>query len=169
LAEDLTAIEIADRFKLVGRHRRMTPADYGGDRTVRRLVNVDDPAVRGSALWFAHSVMASFHQDVSDRQTAYRRTSRQELKYAASSPAARVWLANRMSAWPERYRRKFWKIPTPTVEKRSRLPADSSGQKIPGLHLSVAYNFRGERAIGTYQESCGCQHQPMSQRITKKE
>jgi hypothetical protein len=49
------------------------------------------------------------------------------------------------------------------------LPADSSGQKIPGLHLSGAYNFRGERAIGTYQESCGCQHQPMSQRITGKE
>jgi len=28
-------------------------------------------------------------------------------------------------------------------------PADSSGQKIPGLHLSVAYNLRSERAIGT--------------------
>jgi hypothetical protein len=52
---------------------------------------------------------------------------------------------------------------------KSGLAADSSGQKIPGLHLSVAYNFRGERAIGTYQESCGCQHQPMSQRIAGKE
>ena len=29
------------------------------------------------------------------------------------------------------------------------LPADSSGQKVPGLHLSVAYNLRSERAIGT--------------------
>jgi hypothetical protein len=28
-------------------------------------------------------------------------------------------------------------------------PADSSGQKIPGLHLGVAYNLRSERAIGT--------------------
>jgi hypothetical protein len=32
---------------------------------------------------------------------------------------------------------------------KSGLPADSSGQKIPGLHLSVAYSFRSERAIGT--------------------
>ena len=82
LAEDLTAIEIADGLKLIGRHHRMTPADYGGDRTVRRLVDADDPAVRGSALWFAHAVMASNHQDVSDRQTAYRRASRQKLRYA---------------------------------------------------------------------------------------
>jgi hypothetical protein len=29
------------------------------------------------------------------------------------------------------------------------LPADSSGQQIPGLHLSVAHDPRGERAIGT--------------------
>jgi hypothetical protein len=71
-------------------------------------VDIDDPDVRGSALWSAHSVMASFHQDASDRQTTYRRTSRQELKYAASSPAARAWLANRMSTWPERYRSKYW-------------------------------------------------------------
>ena len=113
LAEDLTAIEIADGFKLIGRHRRMMPADYAGDRTARRLVDVDDPAVRGSALWFAHSVMASFHQDVSDRQTAYRRSSRQELKYAASSPAARAWLAERMSIWLERYRSKCWTNPQP--------------------------------------------------------
>ena len=27
-------------------------------------------------------------------------------------------------------------------------PADSSGQKIPGLHLSIAHNPRSERAIG---------------------
>jgi hypothetical protein len=55
-----------------------------------------------------HTVMASFHQDISDRQTAYRRTSRQELKYAASPRVARAWLADRMSAWPERYRSKCW-------------------------------------------------------------
>jgi hypothetical protein len=111
LAEDLTAIEIADGLKLLGRHRRMTPADYAGDRTSRSLVDIEDPAVRGSALWFAHSVMASFHQDASDRQTAYRRTSRQENKYAASSPAARAWLASRMSTWPKRYRSKCWLNP----------------------------------------------------------
>ena len=29
------------------------------------------------------------------------------------------------------------------------LPADSSGQKIPGLHLGIAHNLRSERAIGT--------------------
>jgi putative transposase len=82
-----------------------------GDRTSRSLVDVEDPAVRGSALWFAHSVMASFHQDASDRQTAYRRTSRHELKYAASPPASRAWLASRMSTWPERYRSKCWLNP----------------------------------------------------------
>ena len=108
LAEDLTSIEIADGFKLIGRHRRMTPADYAGDRTARSLVDIEDPPVRGSALWCAHSVMASFHQDASDRQTAYSRTSRQEIKYAASPPAARAWLASRMSIWPKRYRSKCW-------------------------------------------------------------
>ncbi len=59
----------------------------------------------------AHSVMASFHQDASDRPTAYRRTSRQEIKYAASPPAARAWLASRMENWPERYRSKCWLNP----------------------------------------------------------
>lgn len=111
LAEDLTPIEIADGLKLVGRNRRMATADYAGDRAARSLVDIEDPAVRGSALWFAHSVMASFHQDASDRQTAYRRTSRQELKYAASPPAARAWLASRMNTWPERYRSKCWLNP----------------------------------------------------------
>ena len=107
LAEDMTSIEIANGLKLIGRHRRMTPDDYAGDHATRSLVDIEDPAVRGSALWFAHSVMASFHQDASDRQTAYRRTSRQAIKYAASPPGA-VWLASRMSTWPERYRRKCW-------------------------------------------------------------
>jgi hypothetical protein len=110
LAEDLTPIEIADGFKLLGRNRRMTTAEYSGDRAARSLVDIEDPAVRGSALWFAHSVMASFHQDASDRQTAYRRTSRQELKYGASPSAAREWLASRIGTWPERYR-KYWLNP----------------------------------------------------------
>jgi hypothetical protein len=52
--------------------------------------------------------MAFFHQDASDRQTAYRRTTRQAIKFAASPPAARAWLASRMNTWPERYRSKYW-------------------------------------------------------------
>jgi hypothetical protein len=110
LAEDLTPVEIANGLKLLGRNRRMMPTDYAGTRAARSLVDIEDPAVRGSALWFAHSMMASFHQDASDRQSAYRRTSRQELKYAASPPASRAWLASRMSTWPERYR-KYWLNP----------------------------------------------------------
>jgi hypothetical protein len=47
-------------------------------------------------------------------------------------------------------------------------PADRSGQKSPGLHLSVAYNLRSERAIDTYQESCGCQRQPTNHLITTR-
>ena len=44
LAEDLTPIEIADGFKLLGRNRRMTPADYAGDRTtVRSLISKIPP------------------------------------------------------------------------------------------------------------------------------
>jgi hypothetical protein len=31
-------------------------------KVARSSVNIEDPAVRGSAFWFAHSVMASFHQ-----------------------------------------------------------------------------------------------------------
>jgi hypothetical protein len=50
LAEDPTPIEIADGYKLLGRNRRMTPADYAGDRTSRSLVDIEEPAVRGSAL-----------------------------------------------------------------------------------------------------------------------
>jgi hypothetical protein len=76
LAEGLTPVEIADGHKLIGRNRRMTPADYAGARAARSLVDIEDPAVRGSALWFVHSVMASLHQDASDRQTAYQRTLR---------------------------------------------------------------------------------------------
>ena len=49
------------------------------------------------------------------------------------------------------------------------LPADSSGQKVPCLHLNVAYNLCSERAIGTQQESCGRQHQPTTQRVTRNE
>jgi hypothetical protein len=48
------------------------------------------------------------------------------------------------------------------------LSADSSGQKIPGLHLGVAYNLRSERAIDTYQEPCGCQRQPTNHLITTR-
>jgi hypothetical protein len=111
MAEELTAIEISGGLKLLGRHRRMTPADYAGDRTTRSLVDVDDPALRGSALWFAHSVMASFHQDASDRQTAYRRTAGQEIKFAAIPPAGGAWLASRVRTWPERYRSICWLNP----------------------------------------------------------
>jgi hypothetical protein len=49
----LTPVEIADGLKLVGRNRRMVPADYAGARAARSLVDIEDPAVRGSALWFA--------------------------------------------------------------------------------------------------------------------
>jgi hypothetical protein len=38
----------------------MTPADYVGDRTARSPMDIEDPAVPGTALWFAHSVIASF-------------------------------------------------------------------------------------------------------------
>jgi hypothetical protein len=37
LAEDLTPIEIADGYKLLGRNRRMTAADYARDRAARSL------------------------------------------------------------------------------------------------------------------------------------
>jgi hypothetical protein len=42
----------------------------------RSPVDIEDPGLRGSALWFARSVMASFRQHAADRQTAYRRTAR---------------------------------------------------------------------------------------------
>jgi hypothetical protein len=112
LAEDLTSIETANGLRLIGRHRRMVLADYPSGRTSRSLVDIEDPAVRGSALWFAHSVMASFHQDASDRRTAYNRKMRQAIRYSSSPPPARDWLAARMSTWPERYRNKCWLNPS---------------------------------------------------------
>jgi hypothetical protein len=77
-------------------------------RLERAASNAKEGASHRSALWFAHSVMASYLQDASDPQTAYRRTSRQEIKYTASPPAAaaRASLASRMRTWPERYRSK---------------------------------------------------------------
>src|SRR5258705_2879583 len=46
LAEDLTPIEIADGQKLLGRNRRMTPADYAGDRFIGTLLQ-DLPTTMG--------------------------------------------------------------------------------------------------------------------------
>src|ERR1700726_1061449 len=100
-------------YSRLGQRFGPSHSNVAADRTSSSLIDIEDPAVRGSALWFAHSVMASFHQDASDRQTAYRRTSRQEIKYAASPPAARAWLASRMSTWPERYRSKCRLNPQP--------------------------------------------------------
>jgi hypothetical protein len=108
LAEELTPIEIWKRTNSLSRHRRMTAADYPGDRSVRSLVDIQNPGLRSSALWFAHSVMASFHQDASDRPPAYRRTVRQDMRFAATSPGARSWLSTRMQSWPDWYRRICW-------------------------------------------------------------
>jgi len=117
LAEELTPIEISETHQLLSRHRRMTSADYPADRSARSLVDIENPGLRSSALWFAHSVMASFHQDASDRPTAYRRTVRQDMHIVAISPAARSWLSTRMQAWPDRYRRICWANPTPEQPK----------------------------------------------------
>src|SRR5882757_492589 len=95
----------------------MTAADYPGDRSVRSLVDIENPGLRSSALWFAHSVMASFHQDASDRPTAYRRTVRQDMRFSAISPGAWNCLSTQMQSWPDRYRRIYWGNPTPERPK----------------------------------------------------
>jgi hypothetical protein len=53
LADELTPIEISETHQLLSRHRRMTAADYPGDRLVRSLIDIENPGLRSSALWNA--------------------------------------------------------------------------------------------------------------------
>src|ERR1700730_697309 len=107
-AEDLSPIERSEGQKLVGRHRR----SIGGGLTERSntpsLVYISDPALRGSALWLAHSLMASYHQDASDRHTGVRPQARQTMRLVGLPAAARLSLSLRMQTWPTKYRERRW-------------------------------------------------------------
>jgi hypothetical protein len=107
-AEDLTPIERSEGLKIVGRHRPTTVASYPNNPQTRTLVDINDPAVRGSALWVAHALMASYHEDASDRTTGIKAQSRQRARFSAAAPPGRAWLAERMQMWPETYRRNRW-------------------------------------------------------------
>jgi hypothetical protein len=58
-AEDLTPIERSEGLKLVGCQQRLMAGHYANKQTHRSLVDITDPAVRGSALWLAHALMSS--------------------------------------------------------------------------------------------------------------
>lgn len=123
-AETLTPIERAEGLALLGRHQRLTPSDYPQERSTRALIEIRDPALRGSALWLAHSLMASCHQDASDRVTGVPPQARQRARLAAIDPAGHAWLAQQMRAWPERYRQSRWIAvgATPPSQKLTHAP-----------------------------------------------
>jgi hypothetical protein len=58
-AEDLTPIERSEGLKLVGCQQQLMAGHYANKQTHRSLVDITDPAVRGSALWLAHALMSS--------------------------------------------------------------------------------------------------------------
>lgn len=116
-AEELTSIERIEGSGIVGRYIRLTPWSYGQRRATRTLADVHDPTLRGSALWLAHTLMATRHRDASDRATGARPQDRQRVRLSAAAPAGLEWLAHRMRAWPHSYRRHRW------IDVRPTLPA----------------------------------------------
>ena len=72
------------------------------------MLDTSDPAVRGSALWLAHALMVSYHDDASDRDTGITAKTRQRARLSTAAPAGRAWLAARMSSWPQAYRQTRW-------------------------------------------------------------
>jgi hypothetical protein len=107
-AEDLSPIERSEGQKLIGRHRRCLGSTLPNRSDPPSLISTSDPAVRGSALWLAHALMASYHQDASDRKSGFRRQTRQTARLAGQSPSARFALSMFMRWWPEEYRRRLW-------------------------------------------------------------
>jgi len=47
--------------------------------------------------------------------------------------------------------------------------ADSTGQQVSGLHLSVACELCGDHVIGLKQKCCGNQHQTMAKQLGRTE
>jgi TniQ len=107
-AEDLSPIERSEGQKLVGRHRRSIGGGLTDRSNTPSLVHISDPALRGSALWLAHSLMASYHQDASDRHTGVRPQARQTMRLVGLPAAARLSLSLRMQTWPTKYRERRW-------------------------------------------------------------
>jgi TniQ len=108
VAEDLSPIERSEGQKLVGRHRRSVSDSLAGRNDTPSLIVISDPAVRGSALWLAHALVASYHQDASDRQTGVRPQARQSTRLSGLPLAARHSLSLRMQSWPKKYRQQRW-------------------------------------------------------------
>jgi hypothetical protein len=108
IAEDLTATEEQEGYGLIGRLRRVSPAD---DPTVpfpRTLSEIAHPKIRGGALWVAHSLMSASHTAASDRKSGPNPQDRQTIRVLSCSPAARDWLRTRQEDWPSDYRHQWW-------------------------------------------------------------
>jgi hypothetical protein len=108
VAEDLTPTEEQEGYGLIGRGQRMSASDYRDDRLTRSLRDVDNPKVRGAALWTAHALMATCHIAASDRPSGKTTQDRQDAFLSRSAPAVRHWLVQRQALWPSGYRRARW-------------------------------------------------------------
>jgi hypothetical protein len=115
LAEDLSPAEEQEGYGLIGRRRRMSTADYPPRRSLRTLREINEPKIRGSALWVAHAVMSASHVGASDRDATSSLQERQASYLRRAAPAARAWLANQQRQWPAEYRRRWW-ITDPSLD-----------------------------------------------------
>lgn len=107
-AEDLTDLERRAGKALLGRQHRCLPGAYPNGRSTRDLNELIDPAVRRSAPWLAHALMASWHANAADRVGGSRPELRQRNRLSAAAPPGLQWLADRSQGWPAAYRGARW-------------------------------------------------------------
>jgi hypothetical protein len=115
LAEDLSPAEEQEGYGLVGRRQRMSTADYPPRRSLRTLLEITEPKIRGSALWATHALMSASHVGASDRDANSSLQERQASYVRRTAPAARAWLANQQGRWPADYLRRWW-ITDPSLD-----------------------------------------------------
>ena len=108
-AEELTDLERQHAGNaLLGRQHRCLPGAYPKGPSTRDMKELVDPAVRRSALWLAHALMASRHADAADGVGGGRPQLRQRNRLSAAAPAGLQWLADRSQGWPAAYRGARW-------------------------------------------------------------
>jgi TniQ protein len=143
VAEDLSPIERSEGQKLVGRHRRSVSDSLAGRNDTPSLIAISDPAVRGSALWLAHALMASYHQDASDRQTGVRPQARQTRRLSGLPLAARHSLSLRMQSRAS----NCWGCAMHDRRRTVRLPI--IGSPFNRYHAGLLYRPPGNRCSHT--------------------
>ena len=86
-----------------------TPAPpWTAQSTVVHLRDRIEPAVRRSALWLAHALLAKSHPATRSTEGGMDRQGRQRQVFRGQNPAGLAWLATKMQQWPDEYRIRNW-------------------------------------------------------------